>query len=163
MRPPTSQCHEAGDPFIGHADYNRTMVLRWLILMACTPVLLAQTEAVQTLMKDSEAAWNRGDLATFVSYYEDSPETTFMGHDLVRGGTKVILERYQKGYPTPESRGTLTYSDIVVRPLAEGLVLVTGKFELRRSKQGGGDAAGRYTLVLRRTSAGWKIIHDHSS
>jgi uncharacterized protein (TIGR02246 family) len=138
-------------------------MFRRLILIACAPVLIAQTEAIQTLMKDSEADWNRGDLAAFASYYEDSPETTFMGREVTRGGTKAILERYQKAYPTPESRGTLTFSEIVVRPLAEGLVLVTGKFSLKRTKEGGGDASGRYTLIIRHTPAGWKIIHDHTS
>jgi uncharacterized protein (TIGR02246 family) len=138
-------------------------MFRWLILMACAPLLLAQTDAIQTLMKDSETAWNRGDMNAFVSYYEDSPETTFMGKDVTRGGTQAILARYMKAYPTAESRGTLTFSEIAVRPLAEGLVLVTGKFSLKRSKEGGGDASGRYTLVIKRTPAGWKIIHDHSS
>jgi uncharacterized protein (TIGR02246 family) len=131
--------------------------------MVCTPVMLAQTGEIQKLMKDSQDAWNRGDLPAFASYYEDSPETTFMGREVTRGGVQAILQRYQKSYPTPESRGTLTFSEIVVRPLAEGLVLVTGKFELKRTKEGGGDAAGRYTLVIKRTAAGWKIIHDHSS
>lgn len=124
---------------------------------------MAQNEAIQTLMKESEAAWNRGDLPAFASYYEDSPETTFMGREVVRGGTKAILERYQKSYPTRAAMGTLTFSEIVVRPLAEGLVLVTGKFALQRTKEGGGDASGRYTLIVRRTGSGWKIIHDHSS
>ena len=131
--------------------------------MVCTPVMLAQTAEIQKFMKDSQDAWNRGDLPAFASYYEDSPETTFMGREVTRGGTQAILQRYQKSYPTPESRGTLTFSEIVVRPLAEGLVLVTGKFELKRTKEGGGDAAGRYTLVIKRTAAGWKIIHDHTS
>jgi uncharacterized protein (TIGR02246 family) len=138
-------------------------MFRWLLLLALTPVLTAQTEAVQALMRESEAAWNRGDLAAFASYYEDSPDTTFMGKEVVRGGNKAILDRYQRAYPTPESRGTLTFSEIVVRPLADGLVLVTGKFALKRTKEGGGDASGRYTLVIRRTSKGWKIIHDHTS
>jgi uncharacterized protein (TIGR02246 family) len=131
--------------------------------MVCTPVMLAQTAEIQKLMKDSQDAWNRGDLPAFASYYEDSPETTFMGREVTRGGVQAILQRYQKSYPTPESRGTLTFSEIVVRPLADGLVLVTGKFALKRTKEGGGDAAGRYTLVIKRTPAGWKIIHDHSS
>ena len=143
-------------------DYNRWM-LRWLILLACSPLLWAQNDAIMKVLKDSEAAWNRGDLATFASYYEDSPDTTFMGSEVVRGGTKAILERYQKTYPTPESRGTLSFSEITVRPLAKNIALVTGKFHLTRSKEGGGDASGRYTLVFRRTAAGWKIIHDHTS
>jgi uncharacterized protein (TIGR02246 family) len=136
---------------------------RWLFLIAFTPLLLAQTDAIQKVMKDSEAAWNRGDLVAFAAYYEDSPETTFMGKEVVRGGNKAILDRYQRSYPTPESRGTLTYSELVIRPLADGLALVTGKFELKRTKEGGGGASGRYTLVMKRTAAGWKIIHDHTS
>lgn len=138
-------------------------MFRWLALLAFAPLLTAQTDGVQALMKDSEAAWNRGDLAAFASYYEDSPDTTFMGKEVVRGGTKAILERYRRAYPTPEAMGALTFSEIVVRPLAEGLVLVTGKFDLKRTKAGGGDASGRYTLIIRRGPNGWKIIHDHTS
>lgn len=127
------------------------------------PLLFAQDDAIQKLMKDSQAAWNRGDLPAFASYYEDSPETTFMGREVVRGGTAAILQRYRKSYPTREAMGTLTFSEIVIRPLADGVALVTGKFALQRTKEGGGDASGRYTLVLRRTPSGWKIIHDHTS
>lgn len=138
-------------------------MFRCLVLLAFAAVLPAQTDAIQKLMTESQAAWNRGDLAAFAAYYEDSPDTTFIGHEVVRGGTKAILERYQRAYPTPESRGTLTFSDIRIRPLADGLALVTGRFDLKRTAAGGGDASGRYTLVLRRTAAGWKIIHDHTS
>ena len=42
-------------------------------------------------------------------------------------------------------------------------MLVTGKFELKRTPAGGGAAWGRYTLVVRQTPGGWKIIHDHTS
>jgi ketosteroid isomerase-like protein len=59
--------------------------------------------------------------------------------------------------------GTLAYSEIEVRVLGPGLVLTNGKFELKRTPAGGGDASGRFTLVIRKTVAGWKIIHDHSS
>jgi uncharacterized protein (TIGR02246 family) len=143
-------------------------MLRWLILICCAPLLLsqnafAQNAEIRTILKDSETAWNRGDLVAFASYYEDSPETTFMGKEVTRGGTKAILERYRKGYPTPEAMGTLTFSELEVRPLAEGVALTTGKYFLKRTAAGGGDATGRFTLILRKTPAGWKIIHDHSS
>jgi ketosteroid isomerase-like protein len=59
--------------------------------------------------------------------------------------------------------GTLTFSEIDVRPLSEGYALANGKFSLKRTAAGGGDASGRFTLVLRKTPAGWRIIHDHSS
>jgi ketosteroid isomerase-like protein len=65
--------------------------------------------------------------------------------------------------PPAKPLGTLNYSEIAVRQLAPDLVLVNGKWELKRTATGGGDASGRFTLVIRKTSKGWKIIHDHSS
>jgi uncharacterized protein (TIGR02246 family) len=123
----------------------------------------AQTADVEKAMRESEAAWNRGDLETFASYYDDSPQTTFIGREVTRGGTKAILDRYRRGYPTREAMGTLTFSELEVRPLAEGLALMTGRFALKRTAAGGGDSSGRFTLIWKRTAAGWKIIHDHTS
>ena len=138
-------------------------MLRWLLILGFAPLLMAQSDAIRKMMEDSALAWNRGDLPAFASYYEDSPQTTFMGKEIVRGGQKAILERYQKSYPTRDAMGTLTFSEIEVRPLASNVALVTGKFELQRTASGGGPTWGRYTLIVRRTPAGWKIIHDHSS
>ena len=138
-------------------------MVRWLILLCCAPLLFAQRDEVRKLLKDSEIAWNRGDLAAFASYYEDSPETTFIGREITHGGTQAILERYRRGYSTPEAMGVLTFSEIEVRPLARGYALANGKYLLKRTQAGGGDASGRFTLVLRKTRSGWKIIHDHSS
>jgi ketosteroid isomerase-like protein len=59
--------------------------------------------------------------------------------------------------------GTLTFSEIDVKPLGDGYALANGKFSLKRTQAGGGDASGRFTLVLRKTPSGWRIIHDHSS
>ncbi len=65
--------------------------------------------------------------------------------------------------PDARKRGTLAFSEIEVRTLAPGVALAIGKFTLKRTVEGGGDATGRFTLVLRQTAKGWKIIHDHSS
>jgi len=134
-----------------------------LFLLAATPFLFAQGDEVRSMLKNSEAAWNRGDLAAFASDYEDAPTTTFVGREVTRGGVDAILARYQRSYPTADARGVLTFSEIEVRPLGEGYALALGRFALKRTAAGGGDAAGRFTLVLRRSSKGWKIIHDHSS
>ena len=138
-------------------------MLRWCTLLCCIPLLLAQTDDVRAVLQHSEEAWNRGDLTAFASYYEDSPETTFIGHEVVRGGVAAILARYRRAYPMREQMGTLAFSNVEVRTLAPGVALVTGEFHLERTAAGGGNAAGRYTLILRKTSAGWKIIHDHTS
>jgi len=138
-------------------------MLRCLIVLVWTPLLAAQEDAIRTILKDSEAAWNRRDLAAFASYYEDAPTTTFVGREVVRGGTAAILARYQRAYPTAEAMGTLTFSEIEVRPLGEGFAMVLGRFHLQRTAAGGGEASGRFTLILRKTERGWKIIHDHTS
>jgi uncharacterized protein (TIGR02246 family) len=138
-------------------------MLRWLLLLFWTPLLLAQTDEVRTLLKNSEEAWNRGDLSGFASTYEDSPDTTFIGREVTRGGTQAILERYQRTYPTRDAMGKLSFSEIEIRTLAPDVALATGKFQLKRSVEAGGDTSGRFTLILRRSAAGWKIIHDHTS
>src|SRR5215471_12841912 len=107
-------------------------MLRMALLLWCVTLLPAQEPEIQAVLKDYEVAWNRGDLTAFASYYEDSPQTTFIGREVVRGGTKAILERYQRAYPTREAMGTLTFSEIEVRPLAKGVALATGKYSLQR-------------------------------
>ena len=82
---------------------------------------------------------------------------------MTKGGTAAILARYQRGYPTKEKMGTLTFSELAVRVLTPDLALVNGRFALKRTAEGGGDTSGRFTLVFKKTKAGWKIIHDHSS
>jgi uncharacterized protein (TIGR02246 family) len=138
-------------------------MLRWAVIFCWIPLLFGQSGDLRALMKSSEEAWNRGDLEAFASYYEDSPETTFVGREVVRGGVRAILERYRRAYPTREAMGTLEFSNVEVRILAPDIALVTGEYHLQRSAAGGGNAAGRYTLIWRKTPAGWKIIHDHTS
>lgn len=140
-----------------------SLMLRWCSLLLFLPMLLAQSDDIRAVLTHSEDAWNRGDLAAFASYYDDSPETTFVGREVVRGGVQAILGRYRKAYPTREAMGTLSFTNVNVRMLAAGLALVTGDFHLERTAAGGGNASGRYTLILRKTSSGWKIIHDHTS
>src|SRR6266850_2165704 len=96
-----------------------------LILCLCLPPLCAQTEEIHAMLRNSEAVWNRGDLVAFAADYEDSPETTFVGNEVVRGGTNAILGRYRRRYPNREAMGTLTFSEIDVRPLAAGFALAS--------------------------------------
>jgi uncharacterized protein (TIGR02246 family) len=138
-------------------------MLRLALLFCWIPLLCAQSDDVRAVLQHSEEAWNRGDLAAFASYYDDSPETTFVGRDVVKGGVQAILNRYRKAYPTREAMGTLAFSNVEVRTLAPDVALVTGEFHLERTAAGGGNSAGRYTLILRKTAAGWRIIHDHTS
>ena len=118
--------------------------------------------AIQRVLEDQAAAWNAGDIPTFMHAYKDSPDTTFIGKS-VEHGYAPILERYKKAYATKDAMGTLDYSEITVRELGENYAVVTGKFHLARTAAGGGDVGGIFSLVWEKTSAGWKIILDHTS
>src|SRR5579885_3432199 len=105
-------------------------------LLCLAPLLQAQTGDIERVLQESEEAWNRGDLAAFASYYDDSPETTFIGREVVKGGVQAILDRYRKSYPTREKMGTLKFENVEVRRLADDVALVTGEFRLVRTEAG---------------------------
>lgn len=135
-----------------------------LALLLCLLWAPSDPEADVRAVLDKQAqAWNRGDIEAFMTTYLDSPQLTFTGRDGVTRGYQPVLERYRKRYATRDAMGTLRFSELEVRLLGSDAALVLGKFELTRSAAGGGDASGRFSLVLRKTAAGWRIIHDHTS
>jgi uncharacterized protein (TIGR02246 family) len=122
----------------------------------------AASVAIQRVLEDQVAAWNRGDVEAFMRGYKDAADTTFIGKSIAQGYAP-ILERYKKTYATRDAMGTLDFSEIHVRELGENYAVVTGKFNLARTGAGGGDASGIFSLIWEKTPAGWKIILDHTS
>jgi uncharacterized protein (TIGR02246 family) len=123
--------------------------------------LLLQHPAIAVL-EQQQASWNRGDLDGFMQGYERSESVTFVGSRVTRGYGR-ILENYRKSYPTPERMGKLTFSELEAKPLGEDYAAIVGRFSLERSQAGGGNASGRFTVLLRKGVDGWKIIHDHTT
>ncbi len=119
-------------------------------------------EAIQQVLATQEAAWNRGDIAAFMRGYDDSPNTTFIG-TTIEHGYAMILARYERKYASREAMGHLDFTDLQVRMLGENHAVVTGRFHLTRTQAGGGDAAGVFSLVFEKETAGWKIVLDHTS
>ena len=118
--------------------------------------------AIRHVLAHQQAAWNRGDITTFMRGYDNSPHTTFIGKSIAYG-YQPILARYKKAYATRAAMGTLTFSDVTVRMLGHDYGVVTGRYHLARSASAGGDASGIYSLIFARRPAGWRIILDHTS
>ena len=127
--------------------------------MSCAA--FAADARVDAILKSADD-WNRGDIEAFVQCYEQSPETTFVGVRVAHG-TDQILARYRQSYPDRARMGRLTFSELQPRTLTPELAIVTGRFTLERSSEGGGRSTGLFTLVLRKGPGGWRIIHDHTS
>lgn len=115
---------------------------------------------VKSVLDEQVKAWNAGDLPEFVKTY--SEETIFVGKEVTRGNAGV-LERYRRTYSTREKMGTLTFTGLEVRMLGPEYASVLGHFHLKRTAAGGGDAQGIFTLLLKKTPQGWRIILDHTS
>ena len=96
--------------------------------------------------------------------YWRSDELRFAGGDRVSFGWEKVLAGYRKSYPDQETMGALTFSELDVTVLAEDAALVFGRWHLARAGEER-DAApqGVFTLLLRRLSVGWRIVHDHTS
>lgn len=116
-----------------------------------------QTE-IRAVLNEQVAAWNAGDIKGFMRGYWNSPDTTFSGKTLTRGW-QTVFDNYQKNYDTPEKRGVLSFSNLVINVLSKDAAFVLGEWEIKSAT----NPKGRFTLVFRKTADGWRIIHDHTS
>ena len=116
---------------------------------------------IESLLDLQKAAWNRGDLDTFMKYYWNSEDLTFQSGAQRLQGWKALLARYQKNYGGGNGdMGSLDFTDLVIRVLSGEHAYVLGRWKVI---QKGLARAGVFTLILKRTPEGWRIIHDHTS
>ena len=116
--------------------------------------------AVRAVLETQQAAWNRGDIDGFMEGYAKEDSITFVSGDTVTRGWQTVLDRYRKNYDSRARMGTLTFSELEFKPLSEFYMMAVGRFQLARD---GDNPRGRFTLIFRRTNAGWRIVHDHTS
>ena len=111
-------------------------------------------------MSEQVAAWNRGDIDGFMNGYWRSDRTEFVSGDKVTHGWQTVRDRYRRKYDSREKMGTLTFSGINVTPLGNDAAFAVGQWSLRRKSD---RPHGVFSLLFRRTPAGWRIVHDHTS
>src|SRR5689334_153616 len=143
---------------------------KWLLLVGILALVqpsFAQNQkdaksmaAIRAVLDAQAAAWNRGDLENYMDGYARSTDTVFVSGDRVTRGWQTVLERYKKAYDSRDKMGVLTFSDVEITVLSKDAAIVLGRWHLQRSKD---EPHGRFTLLFRKTNAGWKIVHDHTS
>jgi uncharacterized protein (TIGR02246 family) len=125
--------------------------------------ILAATDSaseIRAVMTAQVAAWNRGDIDGFMNGYAKSADTEFVSGDKITRGWQTVRDNYRKKYDSREKMGTLKFSEIKVTPLTSDAAIVLGRWQLVRPKD---KPRGTFTLLFRRTPAGWRIVHDHTS
>ncbi len=115
---------------------------------------------VRQVLDKQTAAWNRGDLESFMDGYWKSDSLMFIGKNGVTYGWTNTLNNYKKNYPDTIVMGKLHFDIILVKPLSFQYFHVVGKWFLHRSI---GDLNGHYTLIFKKIKDKWVIVADHSS
>jgi ketosteroid isomerase-like protein len=118
--------------------------------------------AVEQVLHLQQDAWNRHDLDAFMTGYWNSPELTFFSGAHETSGWQGAIDRYRKVYQGEgKEMGKLEFSDLRIEPLGSDAAFVRGAWHLTMSD--GKTPHGLFTLVFRKFSDGWKIVHDHTS
>ena len=148
---------------------NPAFMVAAIYLAAANIPAIARPEAgeqIRAVIRAQQEAWNRGDIDSFMNGYargslqSGSDSTTFVSEDTVTRGWQTVRDRYKKKYSDREKMGTLTFSDLEITPLGKDAAIALGRWKLKRAKD---EPHGRFTLIFRRTSDGWRIVHDHTS
>jgi ketosteroid isomerase-like protein len=134
----------------------------FFVIIAAPLAHADDSAAITTELQREAAAWNRGDLDGYLSGYERAPTTTMVGSKLLRGWD-AIAAMYRTKYGDKAHMGTLTFSELDVRPLAADWALVVGHWALARDAAAGGPVGGWFTLTLHKGRDGWRIVVDHTS
>lgn len=115
-------------------------------------------------MRDSAAGWNAGDLDRFMAIYADDPATSFVTKDGLIRGKATIAARYAPSFAVKggNSRGTLSFTFLDLRPIDADHALLTARYRLTPADPEAPAVKGPTTLLFRREGGGWKIVADHS-
>ncbi|MEE9162052.1 MAG: nuclear transport factor 2 family protein [Candidatus Neomarinimicrobiota bacterium] len=138
------------------------MAVALAMLPACSPSpdRAAISADVLAVLDRQQAAWNAGDIEGFMAGYAQGDSTRFVGGSGPTTGWQQVLDGYRRRYPDTAAMGWLTFSHTVVEVISSDAALVVGRYALQREA----DAPwGWFTLLLRRTPDGWRIVHDHTS
>jgi len=122
---------------------------------------LGKDEAeISELINGQADAWNDGDLDRFMSVYWKSESLTFASGGNITRGWDATIDRYRKRYPDKKTMGQVAFTDLEFLRLDQAAFQVLGVWNLHRDID---PIGGRFTLVFRKQSDGWKIVHDHTS
>lgn len=117
--------------------------------------------AIRNLLGAQQQAWNSGDLDGYMAGYLKSDELVFTSGGLVRKGWEETYAKYKERYGTSrETMGTLVFDIMSIQALGGGGAVVLGRWKLTDTPEPG---EGIFTVALRRTGKGWRIVHDHTS
>jgi beta-aspartyl-peptidase (threonine type) len=118
--------------------------------------------AIRAELDEEVAAWNHGNLKGYMKGYWHSPELTFFAGSQELSGWEAAYQRYRTAFLGKDKEmGRLEFSNLRIEVLSPDAALVRGGWQLTMKDRS--QRRGLFTIVLKKFSEGWLIIHDHSS
>jgi ketosteroid isomerase-like protein len=134
-----------------------------LLLLFVASTAFAQDNDLRTIrsvMSQQQKDWNNGELIAFMQGYWNSDSLKFISSRGVNYGWQATLAGYQKGYPTKDAMGTLTFTILSLEKIADASAFMIGKWHLKRSDD---EPNGHFTLLWKKINGKWVIVADHTS
>lgn len=137
----------------------------FILLFCCISFCaFAQTptdkQAILNVLENQRAAWNKGDVESYMQGYIKSDSLLFVGKSGPTYGWQKTLDNYKRGYPDKAAMGYLTFGIKKVEFLNKDVAFVLGSWNLKREKD---EPKGFFTLLLKKIKGEWKVVVDHSS
>ncbi|WP_131536492.1 YybH family protein [Pedobacter nototheniae] len=117
-------------------------------------------QAILNVLENQRAAWNKGDVESYMQGYVKSDSLLFVGKSGPTYGWQKTLDNYKRGYPDKAAMGYLTFGIKKVEFLNKDVAFVLGSWNLKREKD---EPKGFFTLLLKKIKGEWKVVVDHSS
>lgn len=160
----------------GDAEGRRIMAtsaVMLLIALTSTVALSADTPSadsqkisssinkqITAILSAQSLAWNRGDIDEFMEHYWNSEKLSFSSGGKTTRGWAATKANYKRRYPTAAAMGRVSFSELEITPAGDSAVLVLGRWKLQRKSD---PLGGNFSLVFRKISGRWLIVHDHTS
>lgn len=117
-------------------------------------------DELRSVLMRQQAAWNAGDIDSFMEGYLQNEELRFASGGDITTGWKPTLSRYKTRYVDKAAMGELRFDIKDVTVIDEDDGLVFGQWTLIRDSD---TPNGLFTLHMKKVDGDWVIMSDHTS
>jgi len=136
-------------------------VIALVFALTVAPAPPAPAAELTAMVAAQQAAWNAGWLDDFLTPYLDGPDLRFYSGGTITRGKEAVAARYRKNYRADgKEMGSLAFDAVETDLFGPDAGLVRGKWAVTTKA---GTVGGLFTLICKKTPAGWRIVHDHTS
>ena len=116
--------------------------------------------AIRAVFDTGCAAWNRGDLDSYLASYWDSDQTFWISGGKLTRGLQAITAAYRARFATPQQMGQLTVTGLSIDVLTDVHAFAFGYWILTIDDK---LSKGVFTVQVSKIDGNWFFVSDHAS